>query len=235
MKIHFIQNDELATPGFIEEWVNGKKYSLSRTRMYDGEAFPSMDQFDLLIILGGRMGAYEESIFPWLIQEKQFIREAIDQGKWILGICLGSQLLADVLGGKVYPHTHQEIGWWPVEKTEEAGNSKLFTGVPQSLIAFQFHGDTFDLPVGAIRLASNSGCTNQAFSYGDRVLGLQFHPEFTGEMIDGLEHMFGSQIREGEFIEKPQQWVNQNQHLNGAKSMLFTILNNFEANISKKK
>ncbi|PLR98489.1 type 1 glutamine amidotransferase [Bacillus sp. T33-2] len=233
MKIHYIQNDELATPGYIEEWANEKMHTLSRTQMYANETLPSVDQFDMLVILGGRMGAYEEDAFPWLIKEKEFIREAVDQGKWVLRICLGAQMLANALGGKVYPHVHKEIGWWQIEKIEDVGESRLFNGVPDSFTAFQFHGDTYDLPKGAVRLASNQGCTNQAFSYADRVLGLQFHPEFTGDVINRLEQIYGSEMPKGDFIQDSALWVNQERLLYGAKSLLFSVLDNFEAGILK--
>ncbi|WP_042355626.1 type 1 glutamine amidotransferase [Bacillus rubiinfantis] len=225
MKIHYIQNDELATLGFIDEWVKNNHHQLTATKMYANEALPLLEEFDLLIILGGRMGAYEEEKFPWLIVEKQFIRKAIDAGKKVLGICLGSQLLADVLGGKVYPHTHQEIGWSPIEKTADAARVQLFNGIPQSFAAFQFHGDTFELPPDAIRLAQSRGCLNQAFIYGDCTIGLQFHPEFTEDIISNLQKRFGPELSEGEFIQHPNDWTNQHRLTENAKSILFTILN----------
>jgi GMP synthase-like glutamine amidotransferase len=115
MRIHYIQNDPLANLGYIEEWAVKGNYYLSCTRMFEDSTLPSIEEFDVLVILGGRMGAYEEETFPWLLIEKAFIREVIDQGKWVMGICLGVQLLANVLGSKVYPYTHQEIGWCPIK------------------------------------------------------------------------------------------------------------------------
>ncbi|MBU8878488.1 type 1 glutamine amidotransferase [Bacillus sp. FJAT-29790] len=229
MRIHYIQNDPLATLGFIEEWANEKKHSLSFTRMYENENLPSMDDFDMLIILGGRMGAYEEDKFPWLVLEKNFIQKAIKEEKLVLGICLGAQMIANVLGGKVYPHKQQEIGWWPVELTQVVSSTSLFNGIPEVFTVFEFHGDTFDLPNGAIRLASSNGCSNQAFSFGKRVIGLQFHPEFTGNMICTFEEKLGSQIPLGEYIQNPVKWINQTSFLEEAKSILFTLLNNMEA------
>ncbi|MEH7505230.1 type 1 glutamine amidotransferase [Neobacillus drentensis] len=233
MRIHYIQNDPLATLGYIEEWVDKKNYSLSFTRMFENSILPSMDEFDMLVILGGRMGAYEEESFPWLVVEKNFIRKAIEHGKWVMGICLGVQLLANVLGSRVYPHTHQEIGWRPIEVTDEGMTSTLFNGIPPTFTAFQYHGDTFDLPQGAIRLAVSKGCANQSFSYGERIIGLQFHPEFTGDIILRLEEKFGNQISLGKYIQDPSKWGNQNVWLDGAKSVLFTVLDNMEAGVLK--
>lgn len=229
MRIHYLQNDELATPGFIDEWAKVKGFSLTVTRMYQNEVPPPMDEFDFLIILGGRMGAYEEDTYPWLLQEKRFIRSAIDLGKYVLGICLGAQLLANVLGANVYPHTYREIGWWEIEKTVEGSSSILFNGIPSVFTVFEYHQDTFDLPCGALRLASSKACQNQAFSYGDRVLGLQFHPEFTGQMINGFEQKFGSSLSSSEFIQEPKEWCSRTELLDEAKLILFTVLKNFEA------
>ncbi|MBB2483177.1 type 1 glutamine amidotransferase [Bacillus sp. APMAM] len=233
MRIHYIQNDPIVTLGFINEWIHDKNHTLTCTKMYENETFPQLNSFDLLIILGGRMGAYDEEEFPWLITEKKFIREAIDSHKWVLGICLGVQLLANVLGSKVYPHSHQEIGWWPISLTEEALSSPLLEGLPKEIEAFEHHGDTFDLPEGAVRLATSGGCTNQAFSYGDRVIGIQFHPEFTNEMIHGYKKDAEGQVFAGIYCQDPSEWIDKHSNLNGAKTLLFTILNNIEKAIMK--
>ncbi|WP_180954222.1 type 1 glutamine amidotransferase [Bacillus sp. M6-12] len=228
MKIHYIQNDPLATLGNIEEWVSSRNHSLSCTKIYENETLPSLDSFEMLIILGGRMGAYEEEKFPWLLAERRFIYEAINKKKWVLGICLGVQMLASALGSKVYPHAHQEIGWWPIELTEKAEQTKLFKGIPKSFAAFEHHGDTFDLPEGALCLATSKGCSNQAFSYGERVIGLQFHPEFTEEVINSVLKITGKQMPSGDFVQDPAFWITQAALLEEAKSILFTILNNME-------
>lgn len=233
MRIHYIQNDELATLGYIEEWANERKHGLSRTRMYEQESLPELERFDMLVILGGRMGAYEEKEYPWLKAEKKFIREAIDAGKYVLGICLGVQLLADVLGGKVYPHEYQEAGWWRLELTDEARDFPLFKGMPDAFTAFEHHGDTFDLPEGAVRLATSKGCMNQALAFGERVVGIQFHPEFTESQISSLVTDPGSQVEPGDFTQDPAEWVNKQELVDGAKSVLFTLLNNMEAAIQK--
>lgn len=229
LRVHYLQNDPLATLGFIEEWLIEQGYPKTCTRMFENERLPSMNDFDLLIILGGRMGAYEEIDFPWLAKEKGFIKAAIHEGKWILGICLGAQLTANVLGSNVYPHVSQEIGWWEIELEEAAKTSPLFNGIPKKFTIFEYHGDTFDLPKGATRLASNEGCRNQAFSYGERVIGLQFHPEFTENMIGEMKEKLGPQLSHGKYIQEQSNWVHQTSSIDGAKSILMTLLNNFAA------
>src|SRR5262249_47695751 len=136
-----------------------------------------LQEIDLVVVLGGPMNIYEEDKFPWLIAEKKFIRQAIEEKLAVLGLCLGSQLIADVLGAKIYPNDEKEIGWFPVEVTEAALKHRLFSHWPNFFTPFHWHGDTFDLPEGAIHLARSQACRNQAFLYQDRVVGLQFHLE----------------------------------------------------------
>lgn len=232
MRIHYVQNDPLSELGFIEEWMAGKGHAVTSTRTYEDADFPVADEFDLLIILGGRMGAYEEALYPWIASEKECIRQAVQHQKGVLGICLGAQMIAAALGSPVYPHVHQEIGWWPVELTEEARGMDLFEGVPAVIPAFQYHGDTFDLPGGATHLASSPGCKNQAFLYGDRVIGLQFHPEFTEGVIADLAEKFGHQLPDGPYIQRADRWIHQGEYVEGAKSLLFKLLDHIESQIS---
>jgi GMP synthase-like glutamine amidotransferase len=125
------------------------------------------------------MGIYDEAEYPWLAAEKACLRESISAGKTVVGVCLGAQLLADVLGARVFRGPEKEIGWFPIELTAEAAAAEPFAFLPASLEVFHWHGDTFDLPPGAVRLASSAVCENQAFLYDGRMLGLQFHVEST--------------------------------------------------------
>jgi GMP synthase (glutamine-hydrolysing) len=120
---------------------------------------------------------------PWLRQEERFLTAAISSGVPVLGICLGAQLLAKCLGARVYPMRHKEIGWYPVNFTEAGLGDPLFEGLDADETVFQWHGDTFDLPAGAVHLAASELCANQAFRAGANLYGLQFHPEVTPEII----------------------------------------------------
>lgn len=132
---------------------------------------------DLMIVLGGPLGAYEEAVFPWLADEIEVIRRRIAARLPLIGICLGAQLIARALGAAVYPGREKEIGWAPVTLTTagHASPLKVLDGVP----VLHWHGDTFDLPEGALRLAATGLTLNQAFSVGEQILGLQFHVEVT--------------------------------------------------------
>jgi GMP synthase (glutamine-hydrolysing) len=137
-----------------------------------------------LIVLGGPMNVDEVQKHPFLVDEIKWIRQTAKAGIPLLGICLGSQLLAKAFGGRVYPNGIKEIGWYPLELTPAASDDHLFAGCSQNLTVFQWHGDTFDLPPDAVHLAQSPLCRNQAFRIGSSTYGLQFHIEMTAEMID---------------------------------------------------
>lgn len=149
------------------------------------EPFPLPDSFDVLLILGGIMAVYEEEYYAWMKAEKAFIKSAVEANKTVIGICLGSQLLAEALGAKVYPHTEKEIGFFPVYKTEAGRGEEAIAVVPNEWWVFHWHGDTFDLPQGAMHLFRSSACANQAFRKG-KCWGFQFHPEINEDLLDGM-------------------------------------------------
>lgn len=186
MHIHFIQHVPFEYPGSIIDWAAKNQYTAAFTKVYNNEVFPVPAQFDMLVIMGGPMGVYEEDEYPWIALEKQCIKAAIDAGKKVLGICLGCQFIASVLGKKVYPHTHKEIGWWPVEKIT---HHILTEELPDRFTAFHWHGDTFNLPGGAVQLFASAACSQQGFVYGNHVAGLQFHLEVKQDLLNGMtEH-----------------------------------------------
>ena len=186
MKVHFVEHVLFEYPGYLVDWAAAQGHSTSYTKLYEAIQFPSTTAFDMLVILGGPMGVYEEDVFPWLKKEKAFIKETIDAGKKVLGICLGSQLIAELLGAKVYPHHLKEIGWWPVQKVQEHA---LTLELPYELTVFHWHGDTFDLPEGAVQLFRSAGCEQQGFVYGTQVAGVQFHMEVKEDLLLGMtEH-----------------------------------------------
>ncbi|MEM4408220.1 MAG: hypothetical protein QXI19_05695 [Candidatus Caldarchaeum sp.] len=149
----------------------------------DRSSFYSLDEFKGLIILGGPMNVYETDRYPFLALEERAIGEAINAGKPVLGVCLGAQLIAKVLGARVYPAREKEIGWYEIRLTEEGRRDGLLGSLSPCETVFEWHGDTFDLPDGAFCLAESEACKNQAFRFGDSVYGLQFHLEVTAEMV----------------------------------------------------
>lgn len=144
---------------------------------------PSLEKYHGLIILGGHMGVYEGETYKHIRVELKLIEEALKKQIPILGICLGAQMLAHVLGGHVRRHNEMEVGWCDVSLNEEGLKSKLFSHFNQTEKIFQLHGDTFDVPTGAKHLAYSQLCAGQAFSYGENAFGLQFHLEVDIPMI----------------------------------------------------
>lgn len=144
----------------------------------------SWDEVKALVILGGSMGVQDEEKYPFLKWEKTIIRTAIKNNIPLLGICLGAQLIACAAGAQVYQGNFKEIGWYPISMTIEGEMDPLLGHIPNKAIVFQWHGDSFDLPKGAQRLASSIYYDNQAFRMGRNVYGLQFHLEITPTMVE---------------------------------------------------
>ncbi len=194
-------------PAAIADWAAKRGHSLTISRLYAGEALPSVDDFDWLLIMGGPMNIYQEQRYPWLAAEKACINQALAAGKTLIGICLGAQLLADRLGSQVYAGPEREIGWWPLNLTEAGCQSNLFGELDVPLQAYHWHGDTFDLPTGAVCLASSTACVQQAFFYNQRVLGLQFHFEVTAESMRRLIDHCGEEIVPGSYVQSAAQML----------------------------
>jgi GMP synthase-like glutamine amidotransferase len=228
MRIHSLQHVPFEDLAHIERWAQDKRHSVSRTLLFNNDPFPRMSEFDWLIILGGPMNIYEEKDYPWLSKEKKFIAEAIAQQKVVLGICLGAQLIADVLGAEVFKNPFKEIGWYPVRLTPEAKNSAILSRLPARYIAFHWHGDTFHLPPGALRTAESEGCANQAFEYNGRVIGLQFHLESSAESIQKLIHNCGDEIVGGRYIQTAEEMLGQLGNLQQINQVMDLLLDHLE-------
>jgi GMP synthase-like glutamine amidotransferase len=177
MRAHYFQHVPFEGLGSIEPWLESNGYGLTNTRFFGSVDLPDPEAIDLLVVMGGPMSVNDEDKFPWLALEKRFVRKIIESGKPVLGICLGAQIIANAMGAKVFPNSVKEIGWFPIHAV--ASNVSSVFHFPASEIVFHWHGETFDMPPGAIRLAKSEGCENQAFQLGNQVIGMQFHLETT--------------------------------------------------------
>ncbi|MGG1658441.1 type 1 glutamine amidotransferase [Brevibacillus sp. NRS-1366] len=228
MRVHILQHMDWGGPGVVSEWMREKGHTWTMTNVHKNEEFPEIDEFDLLVILGGVMGVYEEEENPWLIGEKQWIRNVIDNKKRVLGICLGAQLIASSMGANVKKHVHSEIGWWPVQFAKIAQEHPFLHGIQDNYTFFEFHYDTFDIPESGVQLGKSVACKNQAFAIGDRVVGLQFHPEFNEEIVQGIETKLGPKIEPGPFVKPVPEMMSSPERFAASKAFLYTLLNNVE-------
>lgn len=216
MRAHYLQHVPFEGLGSIGAWLNRSGYEVTATRLYDSDALPAVEEVDFLMVMGGPMSVNDEDDYPWLVAEKAFVAEVVRSGKPVLGICLGAQLIASALGGRVYPNAEKEIGWFPVQAAPESDGT-CFT-FPPSAEVFHWHGETFDPPPGATRLAYSDACRNQAFQLGDRVIGLQFHLETTPQSAKDIV----ANCRD-ELI--PARYVQTEQQIQAAGSDLYEAIN----------
>lgn len=224
MNVHIFQHVDFEGPGIMRDWLLAKKHRLTSTYFFEEKhALPPIHEIDALIIMGGPMNVYEEAKYPWLINEKRFIREMIEAGKPVLGICLGAQLIAVAQGAGVFENGEQEIGWLPVY-WHDTMSEWLNAPLSKEQFYFHWHGDTFHLPPNAVLQCSTPACRNQLFTIGDKVAGIQFHPEVRREDIENMYSHSGTITSTGKYIQATAQPVKE-EHLLKAHGTMELILN----------
>jgi GMP synthase-like glutamine amidotransferase len=224
VRILCLQHVSFEGPGAIGDWAVARGHEFQIAEAWRAP-MPALESLDMLIVMGGPMGVHDETVLPWLRGEKALIRSAIDAGRRVVGICLGAQLMADVLGARVYRNEHREIGWLPVDLTAAAKSTGLFEGLPDRPVVFQWHGDTFDLPAGAIRLASSGGCRTQAFLAGRRALALQFHFESTAAGVEALLVQCAGEMTPGPYVQTAEAVLAATaEGVRRTNAWLFTVL-----------
>jgi GMP synthase-like glutamine amidotransferase len=182
MRLLVLQHIACEHPGVFTEVIAERGVEATAVALDEGEPLPDWREFDAALAMGGPMGAGDDRDHPWLAGERELIAAMVAAGRPVLGVCLGAQLLAAALGGRVMPCERPEVGLLEVELTEEGRADPLFAGLGRALVSLQWHGDTFELPEGAVRLARSADVANQAFRAGERAYGVQFHLEVTAQM-----------------------------------------------------
>ncbi len=192
-----LQHVGCETLGSIEFALRQSGLRFDYVRTFDGDKVPStLEDACGLIIMGGPMSVYEEDRYPHLRDECKLIESTLSGNKPVLGVCLGSQLLAHVLGAKVYAGQRKEIGWYPVSLSRSAATDALWSGVPSTFTAYHWHGDIFDLPPNCELLASSAMTPHQAFRHGANAYGMLFHMEVTRPLIETMTDSFADELRE---------------------------------------
>ncbi|TBV15048.1 type 1 glutamine amidotransferase [Stutzerimonas kirkiae] len=203
MRVHVLQHVPFEDIGSMAGWFRDRGAQLSYTRFYEADArLPAPEGFDLIVAMGGPMSVNDEATLPWLVEEKRFLRTAIAANVAVLGVCLGAQLIASALGAAVHPNDEAEIGWFPVRRASAAEGCFRF---PDELTLLHWHGETFELPEGAVLLASSEACRHQAFQLGRRVIGLQCHPEMTETIIADLLAEFADDLAPARWVQAPAE------------------------------
>ncbi len=209
MRIVCIQHVDFETPGIIQEWAQDKGFAFQILKPYQGDTFPNSDEFDGLISMGGPQSPRDAIQLPYLQQEIDFIRETVAAKKHTLGFCLGAQLIGEALGGRTGRSPEKEVGVYPIMLTEDGKRDPLFQGLPASFPVIHWHNDMPGFTEGAILLASSEGCPVQAYRYGPRVYGLQFHMEITKKGIEDLISNVPDDLKSSRFTQSKDELLSQ--------------------------
>lgn len=186
MRLHVIKHVPFEGPALIAEWAEERGHQVTEAFALT-EEHPPLADVDFVVVMGGPMAADDHEASPWLAAEKRWIAEAISADKLVLGVCLGAQIVAEAIGGRIRRNQYPEIGWYPVRGSRRSEDDPVWWSFPDVLVVGHWHGDTFDLPDGVAPALSSDATANQAFSAnGGRVVGLQFHLEWTPEALESL-------------------------------------------------
>jgi len=230
MRIHLIEHDpEDFSRTNISFWTADKGHQILQTYVCNGDPLPSLDDFDWLMVMGGSQHAWDEQGNSWLQAEKKLVAETLASGKPFLGICFGAQILAETLGGRLFPNQHKEIGWHEVKLTRPGRDSFLFKNIPTAFVSFHWHSDHFSLPRNCTRLAFSKATENQAFVCDDRLaVGLQFHPEYTREMVAYYAAENRQDWKADEFVSPTEEVLDRTDNIQDTYWLMENLLNNME-------
>ena len=225
MRLHCLQHVPFEDPAAVADWARTRGVELTVAPLYEDPTLPTSADFDWLLVLGGPMSVHDTDAFPFLNAEMDLVRAAVAAGRGVIGLCLGGQLIARALGGRVGPSPAREIGWWPVAATEDAEGL-----LPARFEAFHWHGEAFVPPPGARRLASSEGCPAQGFALGERVLALQFHLETTPAAAAALIRHCPEDLAPGRWVQGADDILADAGRFEAANALMTTLLDRLTGN-----
>jgi len=226
MRVHYLKHVPFEGLGSMEDMFVARGCRLSRTCMYEDQSLPSIHDIDALVVMGGPMGVGDDHEHPWLTLEKEFIESVIKREVPVLGVCLGAQLIANVLGAKVSRNVYEEIGWFPVKRTKGLMDERV-DNLPISFDALHWHGDTFDIPEGGSNFMTSEGTANQGFAYGNSTLALQFHLEMLPSHVQTIYQECGKPEKTGKYIHGLEEMLAPAEKFQQAHIMLDNFLEAF--------
>ena len=220
MKIHYIQHVSFEGPGYISHWARQKGHRLRCTELFDNQPLPLLEDVDFLILMGGPMSIHDTKQYPWLREEAAYIEKILEAEIPLLGICLGAQQIAHVLGSRVKQGKEKEIGWFPIERHELAPDDFPLPSGP----VFHWHGETFEIPEKAAPLAWSKACLNQGFLYRKNVAGLQFHLESTRESVASLVENEAAELTQGSYVQRAEKILRNDAPYESVNRKMTAIL-----------
>ncbi|HOP62635.1 MAG TPA: type 1 glutamine amidotransferase [Spirochaetota bacterium] len=227
-RVHILQHVPFETPGCILNWALDMGYPVTYTHFYAEEPLPDINEIDWLVVMGGPMSVNDEKIYPWLSGEKRFIESAISSGKVVIGICLGAQLIAEVMGSRIKTNGLKEIGWHRIFRADEMPLSGLLNIIPDGIDVFHWHGETFDIPGGAVHGFSSDCCRNQDFLYRDRVMGLQFHMEVTPHLLHEMINNCRGELIPSEYVQEEDCILSGMKYIRDNNSVMYSLLDKLD-------
>jgi GMP synthase (glutamine-hydrolysing) len=220
MRIHAIIHAPFEKLGVIENWISANNHSLSTTHTYHGEQLPNTSAFDFLIIMGGPQSPLRLDKYPYIGNEIELAKQTIKNNKPLLGICLGAQIIAEALGAKTEHSPNKEIGAYPIEVTNAGLQDPLFKLFPAKFEVMHWHNDMPGVGEGSVVLAKSEGCPRQAFCYGDRTYGFQFHLEMTAELIKEMVNHCPEDLLQGKFVRSKEELLSTDYQLINDKMLV---------------
>ncbi len=233
MRVHYLQHVIFEGLGSIGPILRERGHQLTSTHLYEFQKLPPISDIDWLIVMGGPMGVYDDGKYNWLRTEKRFIEKVIKSGKIVLGICLGAQIISDVLGARVYKNKYREIGWFHISRLPDVDRTVLSPAIPQQVEVFHWHSDTFDIPGDAISLAKSDACKNQGFIWHDRIIGFQFHLETTWQSARVLLKTCRNELDGSRYVQTEKEILSDHRKFKNINRVMQSVLDVLEKSDGK--